>query len=86
MLVALVILVLFGRGKVADFMGEFGKGIKSFKQGMNEEGQNGSAPPPAQLTPAQLTAPQLSAQPPAANAPVQPTLNGEPVPEQHGQR
>lgn len=49
-LIALVVLVLFGRGKVADLMGEFGKGIKSFKQGMNEEDASRPVtPPPAQI-------------------------------------
>jgi sec-independent protein translocase protein TatA len=28
--------VLFGRGKVAGLMGEVGKGITSFKRGLNE--------------------------------------------------
>ena len=41
---ALVVLVLFGRGKVSEFMGDFGKGVKSFKQGMAEEA---TPPPPA---------------------------------------
>lgn len=36
--VALLILVLFGRGRISEMMGDFGKGIKSFKEGMNEEG------------------------------------------------
>jgi sec-independent protein translocase protein TatA len=36
LLVALVVLVLFGRGKVAGLMGEVGKGITSFKRGLNE--------------------------------------------------
>jgi sec-independent protein translocase protein TatA len=36
LLIALVVLVLFGRGKVAGLMGEFGKGITSFKRGLNE--------------------------------------------------
>lgn len=35
-IIALVILVLFGRGRISEMMGDFGKGIKSFKQGMNE--------------------------------------------------
>ena len=43
-LFALVVLVLFGRGKVSEFMGDFGKGVKSFKQGMAEEA---TPPPPA---------------------------------------
>lgn len=36
LIIALVILVLFGRGRVSDMMGEFGKGIKSFKEGMSD--------------------------------------------------
>ncbi|MBL1437163.1 MAG: twin-arginine translocase TatA/TatE family subunit [Rhodobacteraceae bacterium] len=35
-LVAVVVLVLFGRGKVSSLMGEVGKGISSFKKGVNE--------------------------------------------------
>jgi sec-independent protein translocase protein TatA len=35
-LIAIVVLVLFGRGKVAGLMGEFGKGITSFKRGLSE--------------------------------------------------
>jgi sec-independent protein translocase protein TatA len=37
LIVAVVILVLFGRGRISEMMGDFGKGIKSFKQGMTEE-------------------------------------------------
>ena len=33
--VALVIL-LFGRGKISDLMGDVAKGIKSFKKGMSD--------------------------------------------------
>ena len=36
LLIAIVVLILFGRGKVAGLMGEFGKGITSFKRGINE--------------------------------------------------
>lgn len=36
LLVAIVVLVLFGRGKVSGLMGEVGKGITSFKKGLNE--------------------------------------------------
>ncbi|MCB1352428.1 MAG: twin-arginine translocase TatA/TatE family subunit [Rhodobacteraceae bacterium] len=35
-LIAIVVLVLFGRGKVAGLMGEVGKGITSFKRGIRE--------------------------------------------------
>jgi len=36
LLIAVVVLVLFGRGKVANLMGEVGKGISSFKKGVAE--------------------------------------------------
>ncbi len=36
LIVALVVLVLFGRGRISDMMGDFGKGISSFKKGMSE--------------------------------------------------
>lgn len=51
LIVALVVLVLFGRGRISEMMGDFGKGIKSFKQGMSEEEPARSAPPPAQIPP-----------------------------------
>ncbi len=37
LIVLVIVLVLFGRGRVSEIMGDFGKGIKSFKDGMNEE-------------------------------------------------
>lgn len=36
LLIAIVVLVLFGRGKISALMGEVGKGITSFKKGINE--------------------------------------------------
>lgn len=37
LLIAVVVLVLFGRGKVSSLMGEVGKGISAFKKGVKEE-------------------------------------------------
>lgn len=34
--IAVVVLVLFGRGKISGLMGEVGKGISSFKKGVSE--------------------------------------------------
>ena len=46
-IIAIVILVLFGRGRISEMIGDFGKGIKSFKEGMNEhEGSSHSSPAP----------------------------------------
>jgi sec-independent protein translocase protein TatA len=37
LILALIALVLFGgRGKVSDLMGDFGRGVSSFKKGLNE--------------------------------------------------
>jgi len=37
MIVLVVVLLLFGTGKVSNLMGEFGKGIKSFKQNVTDD-------------------------------------------------
>ena len=54
LLIAIVVLILFGRGKVAGLMGEFGKGITSFKRGLNEgkqEIENATAENARDITP-----------------------------------
>ncbi|MXO66493.1 twin-arginine translocase TatA/TatE family subunit [Altericroceibacterium endophyticum] len=47
-IIALVILVLFGRGRISEMMGDFGKGVKSFRQGL---GENESTPEPTKPAP-----------------------------------
>lgn len=37
LIIAVVILVLFGRGRISEMMGDFGKGVKSFRKGLGEE-------------------------------------------------
>ena len=36
-IVIAVVLLLFGRGKISELMGDFAQGIKSFKKGMSED-------------------------------------------------
>ena len=51
--VALVVMLLFGKGRLSDMMGDLAKGIKSFKQGMADDPVTppASAPqPPRQVT------------------------------------
>ncbi len=36
-IVVLLFVLLFGRGKISDLMGDVAKGIKSFKKGLSEE-------------------------------------------------
>ena len=37
LIIAVIIVLLFGRGKISDLMGDVAKGIKSFKKGLNED-------------------------------------------------
>jgi len=36
-IVLLVVLVIFGAGKLPQVMGDLGKGLRNFKSGMNED-------------------------------------------------
>ena len=54
LLIAVVVLVLFGRGKISSLMGEVGKGITAFKKGVKdstEEIENASADTARDVTP-----------------------------------
>ncbi|RIV83205.1 twin-arginine translocase TatA/TatE family subunit [Aurantiacibacter xanthus] len=48
-IIAVVVLVLFGRGRISEMMGDFGKGISSFKKGMNEEADRPAEKPAGQI-------------------------------------
>ena len=37
LIVLVIVLLLFGRGKIPQLMGDMARGIKSFKKGMSEE-------------------------------------------------
>ena len=37
LIVLAVVLLLFGRGKIPELMGDVAKGIKNFKKGMNDD-------------------------------------------------
>ena len=56
LLIAVVVLVLFGRGKISSMMGEVGKGITAFKKGMDDgrkEVEDASATAARDVTPAE---------------------------------
>ena len=58
LVVVLIFMLFFGRGKVSDLMGDFAKGINSFKKGLAEGDTPATpAPPPAQLGGQQPVAP-----------------------------
>ncbi len=63
-LVLAVGLLLFGgRGKISELMGDFAKGIKSFKKGLSEEEKTEEASKPDQMK-------TIDTQAPATGAPV----------------
>ena len=51
MIVLLIVLLLFGAGKLPRVMGDFAKGIKAFKSGMKEEDDEAAVTPPKQQVP-----------------------------------
>ena len=42
-----VVLLLFGRGKISDLMGDVAQGIKSFKKGLQDDEKTAEKPPRA---------------------------------------
>ncbi len=57
LIVGVVVMLLFGKGRFSDLMGDVAKGIKSFKKGMAEEDAPVAPPTPQ-------PAPRLQQQPP----------------------
>jgi sec-independent protein translocase protein TatA len=45
LIVGILVLLLFGKGRFSDMMGDVAKGIKSFKKGMSEDDDASMAPP-----------------------------------------
>jgi sec-independent protein translocase protein TatA len=46
--VGLIVVLLFGRGKISDMMGDVAKGIKAFKKGMSEDETPAKPVPPSE--------------------------------------
>lgn len=61
LIVLVIVLVLFGRGRISEMMGDFGKGISSFKKGLNETEETVSKariePPATTPVPSETPAP-----------------------------
>jgi sec-independent protein translocase protein TatA len=63
LIVLVVVLLLFGTGKVSNLMGEFGKGIKTFKQNVTSEEEEKKQKDAAMTPPGSLGAPLPEHQP-----------------------
>ena len=44
-IVVILVVLLFGRGKISSLMGDVAKGIKSFKKGMSDDNTSGNDNP-----------------------------------------
>jgi sec-independent protein translocase protein TatA len=60
-IVLVVVLLLFGRNKISDLMGDMAKGIKAFKRGMSEDEA-------AQADPAKIDPKTIDQKPPSVSA------------------
>lgn len=63
LVVGIIILLLFGKGRFSDMMGDVAKGLKSFKKGLSEEENATPEAPPSRIE----------------GRPAAPTIDGEPV-------
>jgi sec-independent protein translocase protein TatA len=69
-LVLLVALLLFGgRNKISELMGDFAKGIKSFKKGLSEDEKAEEQPKPDQMKTIDQQSPPTTGAPVAGGAP-----------------
>jgi sec-independent protein translocase protein TatA len=49
-IVVVLVVLLFGRGKISSLMGDVAKGIKSFKKGMSDNPEKGMSDNPDQTS------------------------------------
>ena len=71
LILGLVVMLLFGKGRFSGMMGDVAKGLKEFKKGMAEDDV-----PPASTT---NVPPRIDNQPPQQTS-AQTTVDGQPVP------
>jgi sec-independent protein translocase protein TatA len=62
LVVGVLVLLLFGKGRFSDMMGDVAKGIKSFKKGMSEEDEAAAVAKPAQRIEAAATGTVIEAE------------------------
>jgi len=55
-IVLVIVLLLFGSGKISGIMGDVAKGIKSFKKGMKDDDDDQATPPGGKTIEGQATA------------------------------
>jgi sec-independent protein translocase protein TatA len=56
-----VVLLLFGRGKISDLMGDVAQGIKAFKKGIQDDDKTAEKPEPVKTIDYTTTPPPTAA-------------------------
>ncbi len=56
LILGVVVMLFFGKGRFSDMMGDVAKGIKSFKKGMAEEDEGPKPTPRIEATPTVIDA------------------------------
>ena len=73
LILGIVLLLLFGKGRFSDMMGDVAKGLKSFKKGMTDEEEEHRAPrpaePPRRIESGTIEVPPADRAPPPASTP-----------------
>ena len=80
LVVIVLVMLLFGRGRISDLMGDLGKGMKSFKEGMADENEKARPAEPRQLPRDQQPIDITPTAPPPAEPSMPPPAAGDETP------
>ncbi len=73
----IVVMLLFGRGRISDLMGDFAKGITSFKKGLADaEAPPADAPLPVPIAAPSITSPIAA---PSSTSPIAAPISTSPI-------
>lgn len=80
LVVIILVLLLFGKGRISDMMGDLGKGLKSFKRGMADEDEAAARPAEPRQLPREQQPIDITPQPPAEPVTPPPPPPGDETP------
>jgi sec-independent protein translocase protein TatA len=80
LVVIILVLLLFGKGRISDMMGDLGKGLKSFKHGMADEDDKPSQPAEPRQLPREQQPIDITPQQPSESATPPPPPSGDETP------
>jgi len=80
LVVIILVLLLFGRGRISDLMGDLGKGLKSFKQGMAEDENKAARPADQRQLPREQQPIDITPSAPPPAEPSTPPPSGDETP------